>query len=248
MWQTDAVRRLVAGWSKERVIETIKARADKGLSLATSQVIRESRVLYMAAGYFFGELGWQKAVEAAGFRPTQRRYQHWTCDTFVAELLSLHDKGVPLHDTYLSKNGYKYLVRTGQRLFGTWRVAIEFACLRYEQVKVDVQKWDKEKTVSAILSLAQANEDISPYVILLTHNDLFHAAIRHFGSWSQALAATGINYRLHYRIWSSHAWVKSLSDEDFKSLLRRTRSRKRQPTGRVTDKKGGESKWQEKRC
>lgn len=219
MWQTSAVERITRGWDKQRVLKEIRARVREGKSLATGNVVKERRVLYMAAGRFFGELGWQKAIIEVGFMPAQRRYRHWTPESFLVELKQLHAVGIPIHETFLRKNGYQYLVRTGQRIFGNWQSAITAAGFNYKNVAIDVTKWDRRKVLAEIQRLARSGVNLSPSAVTSTRHDLFSAAGKHFRSWSQALNAAGIKWEAHYRIRSTKAWIRSLSDDQVLHLL-----------------------------
>jgi hypothetical protein len=52
-----------------------------------------------------------------------------------------------------------------------------------------------------------------------THCWLFSAAVKIFGCWSQSVEAAGINYRKHYRNWSTKAWLRTLGDDEVATII-----------------------------
>ncbi len=82
-------------WNKERVIEAIRDRHRRGLSLTT--VWKEDVALYAAAGYYHGT--WRQAVSAAGV-PDAHRYRKWSKQRVVEAILARHQQGAALNATW----------------------------------------------------------------------------------------------------------------------------------------------------
>ncbi len=52
--------------------------------------------------------------------------------------------------------------------------------------------WDKAKVIKTLRRLRQQNLPLNPKYVMTNHQDLFHGALRQYGSWNRALSAAGI--------------------------------------------------------
>jgi len=97
------------------------------------------------------------------------------------------------------------LLRAATRYFGSWRAAIEFAGLDYDDIR-RYKSWSRDRIVERIHELHEKGEDLSwRHVSTQVDPQLAAAATKHkhFGSWRSAVTAAGLDYGLirRYRDW-----------------------------------------------
>ncbi|MDB5265358.1 MAG: hypothetical protein JWM39_71 [Parcubacteria group bacterium] len=219
----DSVR-LVApkrSWSKELIVQEILKRKEEGFSLSGTVVQAEDVGLYEAAMSHFGKLGWAQARVAAGLPPIDPRPGIiYDKDVVIVNLRKLHADGVELHFAALRGKPYQNIVTSAIRLFGSYAQALEAAGLDYEDIrKVRRYWWTKEKVIEEIQALEKAGVRLSYMAIQVGYPGLTAGATRMFGTWGQAVEAAGISYRKHLRIWSTRAWLLTVSPEEYQSVL-----------------------------
>jgi hypothetical protein len=210
-------------WSKAEVAKAIQERGRRGLSLNYSAVSREDTGLRWAAKQYFGKKsGWAKALKFAGIDPRKlpdpRR--KWTKEKIRDEILSRHARGLPVNSPAMGN-----LASTAYKLFGkrSWRKAIRFSGLS-SQVHLNKKSWWTPKRIaSQIQRMEKSGIRLSSGSMQKFHNALYMAAVYHFGSWSQAVDAAGIDYRQHCLMWSTKAWVRRLSTADVAQIKKRVR-------------------------
>lgn len=218
-------------WSKKAIVAEILRRSEAGLSIRGGDVTNEDRGLYHAALRHFGEKGWAKARMLAGFTAVDPvPWVIWSKKTVVEEILRLHANGVVLNCAALGKT-YGYIRSAGEKYFGSWGKAITAAGLDYLKICKIKPKgwWTKPRLIQAIQSLEKQGLRLSSKAIQQSHGDIFASAIFKFGSWSQAVEAAGIPYRLHTRVWSTKAWMRRMQEDEYTATLERakTNARKR---------------------
>lgn len=202
-------------WNKTKIVQAIRSRKRRHLSLNGSAVEKEDRGLYNAARHHFGIGGWQKALKKAGINPNSLPDPRviWTKKTIVKEIKQLRRQKVPLHAFHLVKNGYGGLHSSARNIFGTWKKAIEAAGYSYDTVrKVRHNYWNRRRIVAEIRRLARAGVRLNSKGIQQRPGGLFGAALKEFGSWSEAVEAAGFDYRLHCKTWSYKAWLRRLKN------------------------------------
>jgi len=88
------------------------------------------------------------------------------------------------------------LLRAATRYFGSWRAAVEYAGLPYENVR-KYKTWSKERIIARIKELHGKGEDLSwRQVSTVVDPQLAAAATKkkHFGSWRNAIESSGLKY------------------------------------------------------
>ena len=211
-------------WSKKAIVAEVLRRSREGLSIRGGEVTNEDRGLYHAALRHFGKNGWAKARMLAGFAPIDPvPWEVWSKKTVVKEILRLHKNGVSLNAGALGKT-YGYIRSAGEKSFGSWGKAIDAAGLDYLKICKNKPKgwWTKALLIVAIQSLEKQGVRLNSKSVQVSHGGLFASAIRKekFGSWSQAVEAAGIDYRKHCRTWSTKAYVRTMSDTEYKAKLK----------------------------
>lgn len=91
-------------WTRERVIEGIRAWHARGADLSWHYVSTELDPPLAAAALHAGRFAcWADALREAGLDPNQvSRYRRWTLPQIHAELLTLKEQGIPLDRQNLS--------------------------------------------------------------------------------------------------------------------------------------------------
>ncbi len=86
---------------------------------------------------------------------------------------------------------YPYLYNQGVWIFGDWNKALQAGGFQPDRVRLR-SSWDSERIIKTILRLRGRRLPIYPAYVMKNHADLFGGALRHYGSWAQALIATGV--------------------------------------------------------
>ncbi|MDP2677054.1 MAG: hypothetical protein Q8O83_05240 [bacterium] len=214
-------RILTRSWDKKKIIQVIRERHRDNLPLNGFAVYHQDRGLYVATKRYFGKGGWRKALRLAGFdwrdfSPNRK----WFKGDIISEIKMLHGYSIPLYENYLRRHGYGKMISGARKLFGSWEKAIESAGFSFDEVRCG-ERWSKKKVVERIRKLAGEGRRLNHKSIRMQFSRLMHAAIRYYGSWSQAVYAAGIDYKTHCVIWSSKAYLRSLKKEDRDTIRER---------------------------
>lgn len=186
-------------WTRDKVIQTIKDLHSAGHSLSTRRMAELGYSGMVTTAYkddFFGS--WRNAIRAAGLDPKLvcTRKRKWTQDRILQEIQRLHRTGEDLSHSAAKRNHqYLVVVAVDDRMFGTWRNAIQAAGLDYEAISKH-RFWSKERIVEHVRELHAQDEDLSHEAAKNKHGALVSAASskRYFGSWRGAIEAAGIDY------------------------------------------------------
>lgn len=116
----------------------------------------------------------------------------------------MFDTGADLNYSAVAHN-HVALLRAATRYFGSWRGAIEFSGLNYDDIR-RYKTWDRDRILDRIRELHDKGEDLSwRHVSTRVDPQLAAAATKrkHFGSWRSAVSAAGLNYGQirRYREW-----------------------------------------------
>ena len=94
-------------------------------------IAKERTNLYLKARKAFGS--WRQALEASGIDyETARNNKKWSRNRIVSEIIKLYNDGHSLRPSILRKNGGIKLLSAANYHFGSWRRAVETACLEYK--------------------------------------------------------------------------------------------------------------------
>ena len=108
------------------------------------------------------------------------------------------------------------LLRAATRYFGSWRLAVEYAGLNYEDIR-RYKTWTRDRILERIQELHAKGEDLSwRHVSTKIDPQLAAAATKrkHFGSWRGAVSAAGLDYGLirRYREWDEDTITSQLRE------------------------------------
>ncbi len=128
----------------------------------------------------------------------------WNKDSIGCEIVRMFSVGENLNYANIATKQVA-LLRAATRYFGSWRGAVEFAGLNYDDIR-RYKSWSKDRIIARIRELYDQGEDLSwRHVSTQVDPQLAAAATKqkHFGSWREALTASGLDYNLirRYREW-----------------------------------------------
>jgi hypothetical protein len=137
----------------------------------------------------------------------------WSKDEIALEILRLYASNEPLNYGDVQRNQLR-LLRAATRYFGSWKNAIEFAGLNYDDIR-RYRVWTRDRIIEQIQKYYQEGQDLSwRHVSTVLDAPLAAAAIRanRFGSWQSALEAAGLDYEeiRRHRSWDADGIVAEL--------------------------------------
>ncbi len=183
-------------WSQSLVISAIRRRKRSGQSLERTSF--EDPSLYSASKRLFAN--WTAACAAAGYPKPKREF--YSADEVQLRIIEMYERELPL--TYSAHNDVK-LRQSARKHFGSWRGAVQSLGLGSEMRRL----WTDQAIIEAILYRRAAS--MSLYKTYREDRALFSAAVKHFGNWQAALAAAGLNGRVHQR-WSKQRVIERLQE------------------------------------
>jgi hypothetical protein len=139
----------------------------------------------------------------------------WSKDEIALEILRLFAAREELNYGSVQQKHLK-LLRAATRYFGSWKDAIEFAGLNYDEIR-RYRVWTEDKILATIRKYEREGKDLSwRHVSTVLDPPLAAAAIRsgRFGSWHKALEEAGLDYdtiRKH-RYWDDEIVVNELRE------------------------------------
>lgn len=127
--------------------------------------------------------------------PTARR--QWSGERVIAAIQSRAQASLPLNPQTLLHDAPS-LLAAGRRYFGSWPGALRAAGVRAEGRAPAPHRhrrghWNRERIIQEIQHHAKAGRALHAHAMQAHANDLVSAATYHFGSWRQALEASGFD-------------------------------------------------------
>jgi hypothetical protein len=163
-------------WGRERVLAAVRAHyRDDGIPV---RIRRPNSRVQSAVQHYFGH--WHAALLAAGFSlpPSGKT---WTRETLMAELQARRVQGLAV--TWDKNRDIAYVAR---KLFGSWTAALQAANIPVHRIR-----WTGQSVIREIQNRFQQGLSLSSGIA--ANYTLAAAAVKHLGSWSQALRAAGIS-------------------------------------------------------
>lgn len=139
----------------------------------------------------------------------------WSKQSIAAEIVRMHNAGNDLNYASIAQE-HVALLRAATRYFGSWRSAVEYSGLNYEDIR-KYKMWNRERILSRIRELHAKGVDLSwRHISTVVDPQLAAAATKrkHFGSWRSAIQAAGLNYSdiRRYREWDEEAVIHRLRE------------------------------------
>jgi hypothetical protein len=143
----------------------------------------------------------------------------WSRETVAAEIRASYQAGEKLNYSAVARTS---LLRAAIRLFGSWRTAIEFAGLDYDDIS-QYKSWTRERIITRIQELNRQGVDLSwGNISRMVDPSLASAATKpmYFGSWREAISAAGLDYDSirRYRDWSNQIVLHMVRDMQARGL------------------------------
>lgn len=128
----------------------------------------------------------------------------WSRESIGLEIRHMFEAGEDLNYAHIAHEQVA-LLRAATRYFGSWRNAVEYAGMNYDDIR-RYKSWSRARILDRIRELHDNGEDLSwRHVSTNVDPQLAAAATKrkHFGSWRGAVSAAGLDYGLirRYREW-----------------------------------------------
>jgi hypothetical protein len=201
-------------WDKERILKTIKELHKGGKELSYNRLAKKIQPLVSAAAYHFGS--YRKAVERAGIDYAEvTRRPRWTKPKIIGLIKNAKRNDEDLHWSAVTKRrdelGKAAFASLQPRLFGSWDRALSAAGLDADEVS-RYRKWNKATIVAELKERAADQDALNSGALQREDPGMHAAAVRHFGSYDQALKAAGLDpsQLRQRRRWTKDEVVKEL--------------------------------------
>lgn len=217
-------------WNEKLVVAEIRRLHAAGQHLSMSSLIDAGHNdLLVAASTYAG--GWTRARRLAGVPFERRRSvqkQTWDAAAVITEIRSRKRSGEPLA---VSK-APRPLVNAANRIFGSWRNAIEAAGIDYRQILLR-GSFSDEEVLRWLRELAREKPSLTLWE-LDQHGEHALLCRRRWGTYEKAARAAGI------RNWPVRERWPSMSRDDLLNELRsRTQKKRATAIGAVRRAPGG---------
>jgi hypothetical protein len=114
----------------------------------------------------------------------------WTRELIIRHILDCEAQGRPL--TIGGKGIDHLLYSASRRIFGSWRNALLAAGILPERI-LTWERWSPAKVLAQIRVLSRRCRPLTTSQMERRYCNLVSAARRHFGSWSKAILAAGVD-------------------------------------------------------
>lgn len=184
-------------WTRQLIVQLIKQAHRRGDDLNWSAVTNRRDELGRAAfaalqPRLFGS--WDAALAAAGLKADQiSRYRTWNAKTIVARLRALARARRPLNSGAIQR-GDPGLHAAAIRHFKTYDAALKTAGIDPLSVR-QRRSWSKSQVIQALKAARRDGRNLSGSAMRGEMPALYGAAIRLFGTFTQARQAAGIQWK-----------------------------------------------------
>jgi hypothetical protein len=133
----------------------------------------------------------------------------WTRENIIRHLLECDVQGLPL--TVGGKGVGVSLYAAARRTFGSWRNALQAAGIAPGQV-LTWERWSPARILVMIRNLARRGRPLSTKQMERRYHNLVSSARRHFGSWTRAVLAAGVEPTKLQRVvtWNSERVIEAI--------------------------------------
>lgn len=138
----------------------------------------------------------------------------WTRERIIRDILRQEEAGLPVTSPAGDGGVPIAMYQAASRIFGSWTNAIVAAGLPASRARSNGE-WTPARIKRIIRSLSRRATHPSTAELTKKHGYLVQAARRHFGSWSNAVMASGIDPQ---RLRRAPAWTK---ERVIENILRR---------------------------
>lgn len=128
----------------------------------------------------------------------------WTRAGIIRDILQREADGRPLTASAEDGGIDHVMYQAASRIFGSWRNAVLAAGLPASRSRSNAE-WTPARIRRLIRSMARRNKSLRAKALQVKHGSFLQAARRCFGSWANAIAASGIDPQQMKRVPS---WTK----------------------------------------
>jgi hypothetical protein len=193
-------------WSSTDILKAIRQLHRQGYDLSYNALARTHQSIISASAYYFGS--YRKAVAQAGFDYQEiRRKPKWSEQKIVAVIRKLRREGEDLNwrSVILRRDevGRAASAAVKPHLFGSWNEAVEAAGLNPRRVS-RYRRWTSDEVAAVLRQRHERKLPVNALAIQRELPGLYTAAVRHLGSYDDALRDAGIDPATirQRRIWS----------------------------------------------
>lgn len=207
-------------WDKAEILESLKLLHKEGKDLSYTQLARRHQPLVSAAAYHFGS--YRAAVEKAGidYADVVRR-PRWTKQQIIKLIKQARREGDDLNWSAVTKRGDELgraaFAALQPRLFGSWDRALHAAGLDADDIS-QYRKWGKDAIVFELKGRYREQEHLNSGAVQKEDPGLHAAAVRHFGSYDNALRAAKVDPA---KIRRRQRWSKEEIAKQLKAFIKK---------------------------
>lgn len=184
-------------WNQEKIVDEIKKLYEAKENLTSNYCQKNRTALIVAANRHIGS--WKKAIELAGIEYSSIRktsgYKRWSKKSVVNNLKYLDAEGTEMSQSNIRKINQE-LILACERLFGSFKCACAESGIDYYKHYKGNKEYTDESVIAEILNLYKIGEALSLTDMKFNHGGLYTASLNRFGSWGNALKASGMDYEL----------------------------------------------------
>jgi hypothetical protein len=207
-------------WDKPEILQALKKLYKEGKDLSYTQLARRMQPLVSAAAYHFGS--YRTAVEKAGIDYAEVvRRPRWTKQHIIKLIKGARREGDDLHWSAVTKRGDELgraaFASLQKRLFGSWDRALHAAGLDSDEIS-QYRKWGRDSIVFELKSRHREQEPMNSGAVQKEDPGLHAAAVRHFGSYDNALRGAKVDPS---KIRRRQRWSKEEVGKQLKAFSRK---------------------------
>jgi hypothetical protein len=200
-------------WSRKRVHEAIRRRIESGKSMLLGDVLSDNSGLYAAAHKYAG--GWRSALKALGYDYRQfcRERPKWSAQLVIRCILEREAAGLTMRAGDVLRED-RNLLGAAERYFGSWRQALRASGIDPEAIS-RMREWTALRVTQEIRRMGSRGAPLSCKASQRTDTGLIAAAYAIYGSWDNALLASGYDpaaVRCRLPAWTRSTIVRAIQD------------------------------------
>ena len=137
------------------------------------------------------------------------RIHKWTRERVIRDLLSYDARGLSL---IVDESGNcRPVYKAATRIFGSWQNAIKAAGIKRAK-RTASTRWTPARVLAAIRRLSQRRNPLKRRQVEQRFRNIYPAAERFFGSWANAILASGVDPRSVQRLapWTRERVIEAL--------------------------------------
>ena len=133
----------------------------------------------------------------------------WTRERIIRDLLGREAKGLSL--SVGGEGVDRLMYAAARRIFGSWRNALQAAGITPTRV-LTWERWSPARILVMIRQLARRDRPLTTDQMERRYGNLVSAARRHFGSWTKAIVAAGIEPTKFQRVvpWNRERIIEAI--------------------------------------